>query len=85
MKNRFRKQNFTLQEMLVVITIIVILCMLLLPAINSVREIAKRSTCLSRVREVSQLQAKYAAQNDGQQKSSRQNGLQCPDHGKSDS
>ena len=66
MKNRFRKQNFTLQEMLVVITIIVILCMLLLPAINSVREIAKRSTCLSRVREVSQLQAKYAAQNDGQ-------------------
>ena len=66
MKNRFRKQNFTLQEMLVVIAIIVILCMLLLPAINSVREIAKRSTCLSRVREVSQLQAKYAAQNDGQ-------------------
>lgn len=66
MKNRFRKQNFTLQEMMVVITIIVILCMLLLPAINSVREIAKRSTCLSRVREVSQLQAKYAAQNDGQ-------------------
>lgn len=66
MKNRIRKQNFSLLEMMVVVAIIIILCMLLMPAINSAKEIAKRSQCLSRVREVSQLQAKYAAQNDGQ-------------------
>ena len=66
MKNRFRKQNFSLLEMMVVVAIIIILCMLLMPAINSVKEVAKRSQCLSRVREVSQLGAKYSAQNDGQ-------------------
>ncbi|MBR4076895.1 MAG: type II secretion system protein, partial [Lentisphaeria bacterium] len=53
MKNRFRKQNFSLLEMMVVVAIIIILCMLLMPAINSVKEVAKRSQCLSRVREVS--------------------------------
>ena len=66
MKNRFRKQNFSLLEMMVVVAIILVLCMLLMPAINSVKEVAKRSTCLSRVRDISQLSVKYSAQNDGQ-------------------
>ncbi|MBR2000227.1 MAG: type II secretion system protein, partial [Lentisphaeria bacterium] len=39
MKNRFRKQNFSLLEMMVVVAIILILCMMLMPAINSVKEV----------------------------------------------
>lgn len=66
MKNRFRSHYFTLIEMMVVMAIVIILFMLLLPALNSVKERAKQVQCLSRVRDVSQLGAKYAAQNNGQ-------------------
>lgn len=60
------KPHFTLIEMMVVMAIIVILFMLILPAFNSVKESAKRSECLSRVRNIAQLGTTYSANNNGQ-------------------
>src|SRR4029079_16471662 len=50
--SRSQKRGFTLVELLVVIAIIGILVALLLPAIQAAREAARRSQCVTKVRQL---------------------------------
>ena len=55
---------FTLLELLVVISIIAVLASLMMPAIGMVRELAKRSNCLSRMHLIAAVCVTYATDNE---------------------
>ena len=60
-----RKQGFTLIELLVVIAIIAILMSVLIPALRSARDHAKRMHCLSNVRTLTLGYLMYKDEHDG--------------------
>lgn len=60
-----RTRAFTIVELLVVIAIIGILTAILLPAINSAREAARRTQCKNRLRQFAVAANNYEAQNRG--------------------
>ena len=61
-----RRHAFTLVELLVVIGIIALLISVLLPALNKARESAKRTQCLSNLRQIAVLLNMYANVNQQQ-------------------
>ncbi|MEM1213178.1 MAG: DUF1559 domain-containing protein [Planctomycetota bacterium] len=60
-----KPRAFTLIELLVVISIIALLIAILLPTLTSAREAARRSNCLSNLRQLSVGAYSYATDNDG--------------------
>ena len=57
---REKKINFTLLELLIVISVIAILFALMLPALNSAREKAKSAQCLNNLKQCGTMAASYA-------------------------
>jgi prepilin-type N-terminal cleavage/methylation domain-containing protein/prepilin-type processing-associated H-X9-DG protein len=59
------RRAFTLIELLVVVAIIALLMAILMPALQRARELAKRTTCLSNLRQLVIGWGTYADENDG--------------------
>ena len=59
------RRAFTLVELLVVIAIIAILAALLLPALSAARQKARKTACLSNLRQVGVAVLLYAGDHDG--------------------
>jgi prepilin-type processing-associated H-X9-DG protein/prepilin-type N-terminal cleavage/methylation domain-containing protein len=71
---RFKTPGFTLVEMLVVITIMVVLAAVLLTVTNKLREGAKSATCIGNLRQLAAIYLTYASENNGELLRSADNG-----------
>ena len=60
-----RQKAFTLIELLVVISIIALLIAILLPSLSKARELARRTVCLSNLRQMHTVYTTYASGNKG--------------------
>lgn len=65
MKGAARRGGFTLVELLVVIGIIALLIAILMPALSTAREHARRIKCVSNIRQLSMAWLMYANENKG--------------------
>src|SRR5690349_478605 len=59
------RRAFTLVELLVVVGLIAVLIALLLPAVSSAREQARRARCLSNLHQIANGLVAYASNNEG--------------------
>lgn len=57
---QFKKNGFTMVEILIVIAIIAMLAAMLLPALSSARERARRTTCINNLRQIMAAYEMYA-------------------------
>ncbi|MFA5864083.1 MAG: prepilin-type N-terminal cleavage/methylation domain-containing protein [Phycisphaerae bacterium] len=60
-----KRNGFTLIELLVVVAIIAVLISILLPALSSARELARRAVCMSNVHQITVVANMYADENNG--------------------
>jgi prepilin-type N-terminal cleavage/methylation domain-containing protein len=66
MRTTLKKDGFTLIELLVVVAIIAVLLAMLLPALNKVRNITKKTVCQSNLRQLGLGYAQYTGEYNGQ-------------------